>query len=195
MINYLGIAGRKVGKELLGRDALISGFSLGTFAASDTFFDIEKLLWLNKEHIRAMDVDALLRETGIPREKRDKVAVLKENVRTLNDVEPMLGIFETADVSEESVEHIGSFVRDVRGALDLLRNALTGNDPEFEDLFARLQERTGFPRRELLMFLRIAMTGRKNGPPLSELYPLIPKGSILTRIECLSQRLSNPTDT
>jgi nondiscriminating glutamyl-tRNA synthetase len=196
MINYLGIAGRKVGKELLTTDALIKGFSLTSFAPSDTIFDLEKLLWLNKEHIRFMDVASLLEHTGIAQNMADKVAVIKENVRTLRDIEPMLAIFDTATVEDDAVAHIAGIGKEGVAALGLLRQALAANIPAgFDDLFVTFQEQTGFARKDELMFLRVVFTGRKNGPPLSELFSMIPKNIILARIECLEQKLSNSSNT
>jgi nondiscriminating glutamyl-tRNA synthetase len=195
MINYLGIAGRKVGKELLNRDVLIKGFSLSSFAGSDTIFDLEKLLWLNKEHIRSMDVNDLLRQTGIAQGMADKVAIIKENVRTLKDIEPMLAIFDRPTVEDEAVTHLASLDIDGIVTLGLLKQVLDTPDTiKFDDLFTILQEKTGLTRKNQLMFLRVAFTGRKNGPPLSELYHMIPKDIIFARIECLKQRLSNPSN-
>jgi nondiscriminating glutamyl-tRNA synthetase len=190
MINYLGTAGRKVGREVLDEATLTKEFLLESFSPSDTLFDLEKLLWLNKEHIRSMNVDELLKETGIAADKREEVAVIKENVRTLSDIGPMLAIFESSDVTEDAIAHLRSLDKDTVATLELLRQMVTAEDVVFEELFTRLQETTGLARRELLMFLRVAITGRKNGPPLSELYQMVPKGNILSRIGCLSQSLS-----
>jgi nondiscriminating glutamyl-tRNA synthetase len=195
MINYLGIAGRKVGKELLNRDALIKGFSLSSFAGSDTIFDLEKLLWLNKEHIRSMDVNSLMSQTGITPDMVEKVAIIKENVRTLNDIEPMLAIFDSPTVDEDAVTHVANLEKDGMNALGFLKQIFATNGMiGFDDLFVNLQEKTAFTRKDQLMFLRIAFTGRKNGPPLSELYRMIPKDIMIARIECLEQKLSTPSN-
>jgi glutamyl-tRNA synthetase len=195
MINYLGIIGRKIDKEVSDREGLIRNFSFGSLSASDSLFDPEKLMWLNKEHLRAMDIDTLLARTGLPPEKREKVAMLRENARTLSDIRPMLDIFDTAYVDEDAMEYLQS-VKERTPASALLNQIFDGSHDEFEEVFARLDAKTGgLSRKELLMFLRVVMTGKKSGPPLSELYRLIPKEIILKRIECVEKRLSSSSQT
>jgi hypothetical protein len=40
------------------------------------------------------------------------------------------------------------------------------------------------------MLLRIVVTGRKSGPPLADVFPLIPKDSIRKRIAWIKKRFS-----
>jgi nondiscriminating glutamyl-tRNA synthetase len=194
MTNYLSIVGRKVDREFSDRKGLIEDFSLSSLSPSDSLFDTDKLFWLNKEHLRAMDIDVLLARCGLPPETRDKVAVLRENARTLNDIRPMLAVFETADIDENAMDYLLSF-RDSNILLTLLHEINLRIGVPFEGLFGRLEELSGFSRRELLMLLRALITGRKSGPPLSELYRMIPKEIILKRIKCVEKRLSSPSGT
>jgi glutamyl-tRNA synthetase len=194
MINYLGIIGRKIDREVIDREALIGSFSLNSLSASDSLFDPDKLMWLNKEQMRAMDIDALLARTGLPSEKREKVAILRENARTIKDIAPMLDIFETSDIDETAMEYLLS-VKDRQLALTLLAEISDSSHGEFETVFARLEKVGGFSRRELLMLFRAAATGKKSGPPLAELYRMIPKDIILKRIECVTRRLSSAPKT
>ena len=47
-------------------------------------------------------------------------------------------------------------------------------------------------KKEILMLLRIAITGRRSGPPLRDLFRLVPRESILKRIAWLEKRFSTP---
>jgi len=51
-------------------------------------------------------------------------------------------------------------------------------------------ERSTLSRRELFMALRVIISGRKSGPPLKELYRLMPKDIILERTKCLGKRFA-----
>jgi glutamyl-tRNA synthetase len=191
MTNYLAVIGRKTDSEFMSRNALIETFSLDSLSSSDALFDPEKLLWLNKEHMRTTDPGLLAEMLGLPATDREKVAILRENARTLQEMRSMLAIFESADVEEEAVRFLLS-LKDLSQAPALLRVIAGGNHHDVEALFKELEKRSTLSKRELFMLLRIAISGRKNGPPLKELYRLIPRDSILERIAWLEKRFSTP---
>ncbi len=191
MVNYLAIIGRKTESELMGRDGLIETFSLDSFSSSDVLFDLEKLLWLNKEHMRAMEPGLLAERMGLPPADREKVEILRENARTLQEMRAMLAIFDSADVEEEGV-HFLSSLKDVSQVRGLLRRIAEGDHDDFEGLFKALEKGSTLSRKELFLLLRIAISGRRSGPPLKELYRLVPRDSILERIAWLEERVSTP---
>jgi glutamyl-tRNA synthetase len=191
MVNYLAIIGRKTDSEFMARDSLIEMFSLESFSSSDALFDLEKLLWLNKEHIKAMEPGLLAERMDLPVTDRDKVAILRENAGTLREMRSMLAIFDSADVEEDGVSFLLS-LKNLSQIPALLRRIAEGDHDDFESLFKELEKGSTLSKRELFMLLRIAISGRKSGPPLKELYRLIPRDSILERIAWLEQRFSPP---
>ncbi|MGD0228798.1 MAG: glutamate--tRNA ligase [Syntrophorhabdales bacterium] len=193
MVNYLAIIGRRTDDELMGVVRLVETFSLRSFSSSDTLFDREKLLWLNKEHMRIMPPALLAAMMGLPETDREKVAALRENARTLNDMRAMLAMFEGADIEEDAVIYL-STLKDGHGLRALLQGITEGDHRDFEDLFKGLEKRSALARREILMVLRIAITGRKSGPPLKELYRFVPKDIMLKRAEWLEKRFSGPSE-
>ena len=58
----------------------------------------------------------------------------------------------------------------------------------FEEIFDKVAHAVNVPRKELFMVLRIVVTGRTNGPPLKDMFPLIPRSHILERIRWLDQK-------
>ncbi len=191
MANYLAIIGRKTDSEFMDRDGLIETFSLESFSSSDALFDLDKLFWLNKEHMRAMEPGLLAERMGLPGVDGEKVAVIRENARTLSEMRSMLAIFDSADVEEEGVSFLSS-LKDSSQVPALLRKIAEGDHEDFERLFREMEKGGTLSKRELFMLLRIAITGRRSGPPLKELFRLIPRGSILERIAWLEQRFSPP---
>ncbi len=190
MLNYLGIIGRKTAAELMDRRELIDTFDLNSFSASDALFDLEKLLWLNKEHMRRMDVAALTDLLHLPAADKEKVAVLRENARTLNEIPALCGIFEDSNVDEQALAALTSLPQKER-ALALLAQAIERDEADFERVFAMLQEGSGLQKKQLFMLLRVAITGRMSGPPLKELYRLISKDIILKRVKWLRKTFSD----
>ncbi len=189
MTNYLSIIGRKVGKELLDRNDAITGFLLRSFSASDAVFDLEKLLWLNKEHLRVLSADELILRTGLPASERERVLLLRENARTLNEIRSLLPMFTDTQIDQEALDHLLSMTKDGQ-AEPLLKEMRAADNSDLEDLVRHLEGKGGLLRRDLFIFIRIVISGKKSGPPLKDLYRLMPKRTILKRIECLEEKLS-----
>jgi glutamyl/glutaminyl-tRNA synthetase len=57
-------------------------------------------------------------------------------------------------------------------------------------IYETLEERLSLKKKDLFMVLRILSTGRTSGPPLAEVFPLIPKEHIIERVEWLSLHFS-----
>jgi len=191
LFNYLGTMGRKVDKEFRTAGEMVAGFSLDSLAPSDSLFDMEKLLWLNKEHLKTMDLPALLALLSLPDAYGEKVRLLRENAQTLVRLKGLLGIFEHVEVEEEGVAFL-SEVEGIDRLLPYLREAVVKESLDMEQAVHDIKEMTGLDRKSSFLSLRIALTGRKSGPPLKEVFRLMSKDSILKRIEWLEMRLQEP---
>jgi len=189
MFAYLGTVGRKMAKDLVTREELVETFALESFSPSDTLFDLERLLWLNKEHMRTMEPAVLAERLGLPGLDPERVAALRENAGTLPEMRSMLAIFESTDVDEEALDYLSS-LGDAGQIPALLRGMAEDDHGDIGDLLAGLSKRSPLARRDLLMFLRIVMSGRKSGPPLKDLYRLVPKDIIMKRAKWLEKRFS-----
>lgn len=194
MVGYLGTVGRKVAKDLMSREELVETFALESFSPSDTLFDLERLLWLNKEYMRTMEPALLAERLGLPGLDCERVAAVRENAGTLPEMRSMLAIFESADVDKEALDYLSS-MRDAGQIPALLRGMSEGDHGDLEELLGGLSKRSTLSRRDLLMFLRIVMSGRRSGPPLKELYRLVPKDIILKRAKWLEKRFSTDSST
>jgi nondiscriminating glutamyl-tRNA synthetase len=189
LINYIGIMGRKVGKELMDEVELVDTFSLESLSASDSLFDVEKLFWFNKEYMRRMPVEKLLQELGLPDEYMDKVLLLRENAKTLAEIKDLLHIFDGAEVMEEGISYfadLGEPDRITKSA----QKCIEDPNLSFEQIVKEVKEATDLQKKEVFMVLRILLTGRLHGPPLKEIFPLLGKETIVRRLSWLKQRLS-----
>lgn len=189
--NYLGIIGKNSKKEVLSHDELIREFSLESFSASDQVFDYEKLVWLNKEHLRQTPPERLIEMLDLPADYRERVALVRENAGTLVELREQLDIFEGDEIEPDAL----SFALKI-DALDVIVESIKKQfgekgRPAIEDLHKLLKESPGISRKDVFMLLRVITTGRKSGPPLTEVYPLISTRSMVGRLECLQKRLSN----
>ena len=190
LTNYVGILGRNVSREIMDEEELIETFSLSSLSPSDSLFDLEKLVWFNKEYIRKLPTDSILLEMGLPAGYRDKVALLQENARTLGEIRQYLDIFEGTGIEDEGSAYL-SEAKNLPAIVASLNDVLEDGDPSFEKILRKLEE-TGLKRREFFMTLRVICTGRKNGPPLKDVFPLIGKDMITRRVSWVKARFSLP---
>ncbi|HUJ69660.1 MAG TPA: glutamate--tRNA ligase [Syntrophorhabdales bacterium] len=190
MVNYLAIVGRKVDREFISPEGLAEAFTLGSFSSADAVFDPGKLLWLNKEYLRTIDAGALLERMGLDaKEDKERILLIRENASTLEEMRSMLRMFREGDVDAEAFDFLAS-IKD-RGEVEaLMLEAAAADHGDLERLLKSAEERSTLSRRELFMALRVIITGRKSGPPLKELYRLMPKDTILERSKCLGKRFS-----
>ena len=188
VLNYLAIIGRSVPHEFLQMKELVRDFSIDSFSGSDSFFDPDKLLWLNGAYIRALPLERILSELGLGQPWADRVALLRENGKTLLEIKEFLDIFDSSGIHAEAFDHL-SRVKGLELPLSLLRETLAGDAKiSFEEIYKTMETRTGLARRDLMMLLRIAITGRKSGPPLKEVFRLTPEQIILERVSCLQKK-------
>jgi glutamyl-tRNA synthetase len=190
LINYLAINGRNVDEEIMDGERLVSTFSLSSFSASDSLFDVEKLLWLNREHMmksRPLDLCAAM---GLSPDQADRVAVLRENAKTLEELRELLDIFEGTGIAEEGIVYLSGIERlaDIIALVEHSMSAASGEG--FDGIVERLVEIAGLKKRDLFMTLRLLLRGRKKGPPMHEVYMLMEKDHVMARIAWLKARLS-----
>lgn len=180
--NYLGTVGRSVNKEVMDMDELIATFSLESLSRADSFFDMDKLYWFNKEHIKHMPLDILLKYLDLPAGYNDRVAVLRENAATLNELRDYLGIFDRTDISDDAVDYLSRLALSDNFLTKISGFFSEHNSPSIENIISSLIEESGLKKKDLFMILRILITGRKSGPPLKEILQLIPHNIITERI-------------
>lgn len=193
LVNYIALIGRSVKKEIMDARELIETFSLRSLSSSDSLFDTAKLLWINREHMRRIPLGELVARAGLGPERGEQVALLRENVTTLREMKEFLDIFEGTQITADGVVYL-SQIAGLGSIIDEARTALADDgDAPFDHVAERVGNRVpDLGKKELFMVLRALFTGRTSGPPLKEVYRLIPRDHILKRIEWLNLRLSLP---
>jgi glutamyl-tRNA synthetase len=182
LTNYVSIIGRNVKKELMNMEELINTFSLDSLSPSDSVFGMDKLLWFNKEYMRKAPVELLLKDMELSTDLKEKVLLLRENARTLNEIKDLLNIFDGIDIDMEGIAYLKE-QKDTTAIIEAIEVILK-NDKNitFEQLIQELQHFVNIKKKDMFMMLRIIFTGRKSGPPLGEIFRLIPKDIITKRM-------------
>jgi len=197
--NYLALLGGGIsgGEEIIAWEEMVKRFSLAGIARSPAMFDIGKLRWVNRGHLRAMSGEEILRNAlpfiqDLPLDKVDDrwlaqvMDAVKENVETLVEIRGYLPIFLPGEFSVDnearSVLAEDGALEAIKAMEEVLKGLKEVKEKDFPQIVAELKQRTGLKGKELFAPLRAALTGRAEGPELKNLIPLLGRQVILERL-------------
>lgn len=155
---------------------LIEGFHFECFGRAPARFDMEELKALNARVIHQLDYDAVaerLPEGLGP----DAWAVIRPNLTRISDAADWWSIVR-GPVSYEAAEEDREFLI---AAADVAEGLDWGDNP-WGSLTAKVKESTGRSGKALFKPLRLALTGREQGPEMRDLLPLIGKEETVRRL-------------
>ena len=218
LINYVALVGASYeeGKEIYTLEELAERFSLEKLNKAPAIFDYKKLEWYNGQYIR-MKSDSELASLSLPfaieaglfgtpgqnpdstQEKLFTAAMplIKERAVFLTEIPGKLRYL----FSEPAMPPIEEFFpkkADLKTTLELLRKAktlveplsLAPNDEEAENLIKSFAEKEGLKLGDLMMPLRVAITGERVSPPLFGSLRLLGSERALARVERALEVLS-----
>jgi nondiscriminating glutamyl-tRNA synthetase len=197
--NYLALLGGGLpgGEEIMSWQEMIGRFSLEGVARSPAAFDIGKLRWLNRGHLRAMTGKEILPHArpflqGLPLEEapdswlKQVLEAVKENAETLAELGELIAIFLPGGVSPNdearSILAREGALTAVKAMEEIVQRMEVVKEETFTEIVARLKKRTGLKGKQLLAPIRAALTGRTEGPELHKVLPLLGKKMILERL-------------
>jgi nondiscriminating glutamyl-tRNA synthetase len=202
LVNYLALLGWSAedGKEIFKLGELAERFSLKRVARSSAVFDLDKLKWLNRAHLKLLSKEeALLRALPFIRQEKDAVpepdpqwlqaaleAVLGE-VDTLRQLPERLKVFIGDEITWHSeAEHLlakkesQKVIRGFANELSAVDKITAENAPH---ILAALGNKLGVSGRDLYLPLRVATTGQTHGPELEKIFVLLGKDRLIKRVE------------
>jgi glutamyl/glutaminyl-tRNA synthetase len=208
LINYLALLGWSTqdSQQIFTIDELIQKFSTERCGSSPSIFDPEKLLWLNGEKIRSKTAEQVyelfidwLKYTdnekiidGWDRELLKKAIVLEhDKIKLLKDIPSLVDFFFIKDVmynndavnkvllSEKSRDTaklvLTESVQRFKDQQDFSADAL---EKYARDLAVEKRIKTG----QVFHPIRVAISGRTQGPSLFHMMELMGKGEVVRRI-------------
>ncbi len=186
LINYLALLGWNPGtpQEIFTFDELVRVFSFDRVQHAGARFDWEKLNWINRQWLEAMEDAELARRLQPFLPKLDEATILravpalKTRMTKLADAAPLLEYLWTdpapPELDPESIERI-------RAAADALKDVVWEPTAIHEALM-RVVEASGQGPNKTFMPLRLAVTGKKISPPIDYTLALLPKEVAMQRI-------------
>ncbi len=167
IINYLLLLGNSnAPKEIFTLPEAIEWFNLENISKSAVKFDIDKLRFINTEHLKMMDDRQLSTLFGFADADIGKLVKLYlEEASTVNELESKIRpIFTAKDFEGESAEHMRIMEKIIQDAPMI---------DTFDEFKSFIIKASGLKEENFLKPLRVLLTGAEHGPELSDIYPLI----------------------
>jgi hypothetical protein len=218
MVNYLAQLGWNDGtdQEIYSMDELIDAFTMDRMSKVAAIFDKDKFRWVNGNHIRLLNDEEITKSIGdelvaqeIVKEASSefvsKAAVLLRNrINTLSEATQALQEMLTYPLKATLASDEGArWAKDgsvfETAKLLLQANAAgeldeIGTDPEaMKNVVKQVREARKVKGKELMMPLRICLTGRCEGPTMSDIFEIMHSidDNVLCEHVSLSERLNN----
>jgi len=211
LINYIALVGcsYEEGKDIYTLEELAERFSLEKLSKAPAIFDYKKLEWFNGQYIRMKNNTELAVLTlplaieqglfGSPSQKPDPaqetlyiaaMPLVKERAVFLTEIPGKLRyLFAEPPIPQK--EEFFPKKADLAGTMELLKKARTivsrlaeaPNDEEAESLVKSFAEKEGLKLGDLMMPLRVAITGERVSPPLFGSLRLLGNDKALARVD------------
>lgn len=155
-------------------EALIRDFDIGRFGRSAAVFDADQLRRTSRDVFRALPLEVVRNRPGCGGLDAAGWAVLGPNVADAGELADWLAVLH------QPIEPVHEDADLLAGAAELL-------PPELDDVSAAawlsaVQKSTGRRGKALYHPLRLALTGRTDGPRLGDLLPLLGRDRVLCRL-------------
>lgn len=201
MVNFIALLGWNPGddREIFSMDELIRDFSLERVGKSGAVFNVEKLQWLNAQHLRKQpdavifaSVRASLDAAGLRSDAFSDaylggvVSAMRERMTFTKDiVEKSRYFFEAPKTYDEATrakrwkpESAGY----LKNYIDEISTLSTFSKEDFDTALNRAAQRSGVGRGDLVHPVRLAVTGVGAGPGLFETLAVLGKDEAIKRL-------------
>jgi len=197
MVNYLALLGWTPKKEILSLSELVKEFSLDALQKSPAIFYRQKLDWLNGAWIRRLGVKEMTKRIqafGYPQVNEAMVEIIYERIKRLDEVPFWTDFFfKKIDYSLTELVPAGLSQKEVKEILSAFSKELQGVAWQKEELknkaFA-LAQKMNLKMKDLLVPVRVALTGRSISPPLFESMEILGQKESMARISEALQKLN-----
>lgn len=202
LVNFVALLGWNAGddKEFYYMNELIESFSLERVNNSGAVFDLEKLNWINAEHLRKKadsDLLILLKEEILNSEFSTLnftdeyllqiISAMKERVSFVKEYLTKSPYFFVAPKEYEEASRLKNWKPETPEQLTALKNKFAElSNPEKEDYETALKQTAAelnVSAGKLIHPLRLALSGISTGPGMYDLLFILGKEEVLKRIE------------
>jgi glutamyl-tRNA synthetase len=204
LANYLCLLGwsHPDEKDIFGLDELPPVFDLNRFSKSPAIYDLEKLKWVNGQHLRQISNEELIKEVEnyidedhwFRKESDDwKLACVnlyKDQIEFFSELPPLLDELKKTELEKteklnevlswETTPQIAKYLEEELGKT----TESYVSQETFSSWTNHIKKEMKIKGKQLFMGVRVCLTGRDQGPELKDVIPL-------TKVEVLKERVSH----
>lgn len=208
LINFVALLGWNAGddKEFYYLNELIEKFSLDRVNKSGAVFNIEKLNWLNAEHLRRkpdMEILLLLKEE-IKNSKENintlddgyllkVIAAMKERVSFVNEYLTNSPYFFRAPTEYEEKAIAKNWKPETPAILKKLRDEFIKLEnpvkEDYENVLNKLSEELKIGKGKIIHPLRLSVSGMSTGPGVYDIIVILGKDEVINRINTALEKI------
>ncbi|MFH1875136.1 MAG: glutamate--tRNA ligase [Pseudomonadota bacterium] len=199
MLNYLARLGWAYkDQEIFSVKELIEKFDLNSVGKAASVFDIEKLNWVNSQHLLNYSKEELVDLTKPYLEKLDiqitdkeYAAKAIESVRvrgkTLVELAQKSAFYFRSEVIFEEKAKDQWLTDECKANLKIIRESFANmkdfSESNLEQEFKKIIEQTGQKMKNLAQPVRVALTGTTESPGIHEILSILGKQRVLQRLD------------
>ncbi len=209
LINFVALLGWTAGdnKEFYYLNELIEKFALERVNKAGAIFNIEKLNWLNGEHIRAKkdeELLSLLKEELKKSKYKDKIFSdvylllvinsMKERINFLKDIFEKASYFfeDVIEYDEKAVnknwkEDSPILLSKLAKEFEELKNP---TKEDYENILRKISEENNIGSGKIIHPLRLALSGVSSGPGVFDIVFILGKEETIKRINYAIQKIN-----
>jgi glutamyl-tRNA synthetase len=206
LVNYLALLGWNPGteQEIFSSNELINEFSIERVQKKSAVFDERKLQWISSQHIHHLSAKEILKNVRgfksdwrIDSEEKyviDVIELMKERVRTLNDMQTNTEYFfsDPSEYDEKAARK--KWKEDSINILIVKYLSKLSDIDEWkivsiENELRTLAEREGISPGKVIHPTRLAISGTSSGPSLFDMMELLGKETCIRRLKNALEKL------
>ncbi len=210
LINFVALLGWNAGDdiEFYKMEELINNFSLERVNKAGAIFDLQKLNWMNAEHLRKLsneDLLKLFKEELSKSEYKDIsyddehllmiINAMKERVSFVGEFITTCKYFYEAPAEYEQKSIDKNWKEETPQHLKMLVDSFSRlNNPtkeDFEKVVADTAASLDIGKGKLIHPLRLAVSGQSTGPGMFDLLFILGKDEIIRRINSAIEKIKN----
>jgi len=208
LVNFVALLGWNAGddKEFYYLNELIDNFSLERVNKSGAVFDLQKLNWLNAEHLRKLtneQILSLLKEDVLKSEfsglqltdeyllqiifsMKERVSFVKEFITACPYFYKQPDEYEQKSVEKNWKPETSSQMKILNQTFSKINNP---SKEDYENALSNTAEEVNVGKGKLIHPLRLAVSGQSTGPGMFDLLFILGKDEVVKRINTAIERL------
>jgi glutamyl-tRNA synthetase len=203
MLNFLARLGWGYeNEEVFTPQDLLQKFKLENVSKNAAVFDPHKMIWLNNQHIKNMEIGELIKRLSIFAGKdyssyKAAILIARDRSKTLAELVKQLSYFDEApkQFEEEGIKKHMQNPQEVFANLKVLAQELEKievfNHENLENAYRKTAEVLNIKAAGLIHPTRLALSGMIVGPGIFELLEVMGKKEVIARLLNFEERFKN----